>query len=301
MKHTPAGLPKFERPREITQKQEKKLKNMGSLKWRSYLGKQQPDLSPCVDWNIQAARTGILPDATLMEEKTPPYELGPLYKVRAVQGCQGEMRIITKYWDDEDASDDANSLWKLPPGPNGEHMAAVSNDFHESHCKELLDSQPVPRVRYATETAKNCQIAHHKNNVRRQENDGEWREVNSIWTFTADMTLAKPNEYCATLAENENTGNQYIEIGKIVSIDEEAKTVTATYLEPTANVQTDDVSDLTNAAWYLQRGSHTTTIQNDNVLAYFEKLSARRKLYVALIRKLVERSGLYRDSDSDSE
>ena len=222
-----------------------------STRWRELLRKQNPDLSACVDWNIEAARTGILPNPVLAEESTAAHEFGPLYRVGAVDGCQGKMRIIREYWDPNLDQDDFQTLWALPEDPMAEarHVAARSTTYHPCHNEEIRDNRPIPRIRYALETRKNCQTASHPNN--KHQSDGAWRrsdsntsapasaDVSNCWTFECDITKAKTGEYCVGvgkgITENgvEDERRHYIWVAKIKSVDLDKKTLQVVELRPT--------------------------------------------------------------------
>ena len=185
---------------------------MGDKKWRDLMAKQSPDMSASVDWNIEAARTGILPNLTSAEDSTPKNALGPLYFVGAVEGCKGKMRIIREYWDANLPQDNYKTLWTLPEdaGPDACHIAAVTNMYHSCHNDRIRSSVAVPRMRHAGETRNNCAAATHENNMF--QNQGSWVRSSDLsngstansgnaagsssWRFEQDMSKARVNQFC---------------------------------------------------------------------------------------------------------
>lgn len=269
-----------------------------STRWRELLTKQSPDLSACVDWNIEAARTGILPNPVLAEESTAKHEFGPLYRVGAVDGCQGKMRIIREYWDPNLDQNDFQALWALPEDPTAEvrHIAARSTMYHPCHNEEIRDNRPIPMIRYALETRKNCQAASHPNN--KHQSNGAWRRSDSntsaagsnCWTFECDITKAKAGEYCVGVGKGiKDNGvmderRYYVWVAKIKSIDVDKKTLRVVELQPTKNPW--EKGNIAKCKW-LATGRPEEETPNKSVISYFKKLKRDACLGAAQL-KLVD-------------
>ena len=254
-------------------------------RWRKLLSKQNPDLGACVDWNIEAARTGKLPNSVPDEESTAKHEFGPLHLVGAVDGCQGQMRIIREYWDPSLDQDAYRTLWSLPEDTTGaaRHIAATSTEYHPCHNEELRDNRPVPLMRYRAETRKNCETASHPNNTR--QGDGQWQRGNSNtsaaashgWTFECDIRKARAGELCLGVAKGikengvEDKERHYIWVGKIKGVDIDKKTVRVAELMPSKNPWEKD--NIAKCKWRGGGGSSAEEdIDSKSVISYFKKM-----------------------------
>jgi hypothetical protein len=237
-----------------------------------------------VDWNIEAAQSGKVPNPVLVEEITPKHEFGPLYRVGAVEGCQGKMRIIREYWDPSLDQGKFQTMWTLPEDSTGNagHLAACSSRYHVSHNKEIRDNRPIPRMRYESETRKNCQTAFHPNNIR--EGEGEWRRSDSNtsesasngWTFECDIKQARRGEYCVGVAKGiiekgvEDKERHYIWVGKIKDVDVGKKTLRIVALMPTKDPWKKE--NMSRCKWQQKPGTPEEDIENKSVISYFKSL-----------------------------
>ena len=253
-----------------------------------------------MDWNIEAARSGKVPNPVLVEEITPKHEFGPLYRVGAVEGCQGKMRIIREYWDPSLDQGKFQTMWTLPEDPTGKlgHLDACSSKYHVCHNKEIRDNRPIPRIRYEWETRTNCQTAFHPNNIR--EGEGEWRRsdsntsaaANNGWTFECDITKAKKGEYCVGVSKGildngvEDKEKHYIWVGEIKEVDVGKKTLRIVELRPTKDPWVKE--NMPKCKWTRVPGRPEEDMDNKSVISYFQKLKKDSCLPATLLRRVQE-------------
>jgi len=159
------GGKKKKSPEEIQASARKKAKKLLSPNWTNILKSQ--DMEACQQWNHDAYQRGCIevPHQDWLEATTPTAQLGRLAIVgsSADASKRGFLRIINEdsFWD---TSKDATreNMWKLPEGPNGEHIAAVSNPFHVSNdAASAIARTKLPRVRPLGESAANCEMGSH--------------------------------------------------------------------------------------------------------------------------------------------
>ena len=139
-------------------------------------------LKACAQWNHDCCLTGNIPVTRYLEDNCPRGEWGRLCEVGATVGKMGLVRHLTEIFMGTSKAD----MWKLPEGPNQEHLKATGNVFHFSNDASLLASAPLPLMGYKDIPARRRPVANHPNNVGRrrlqlrsqdeESEQGAWRE-----------------------------------------------------------------------------------------------------------------------------
>ena len=121
---------------------EERLKQMGSDQMQSNIAKDRMD--GCMEFNIECARTGVVPVERYLDDKRPFGKLGRLASIGGGR-VKGLLRVFdgSSIWGDSDF----DGVWGLPAGANQEHVVAASNQFHFTRDKTERKSLPLPLLR----------------------------------------------------------------------------------------------------------------------------------------------------------
>jgi hypothetical protein len=263
------------------------------------------ELEACMQWNYDAYVECRIPVHRYLEDAgLPTGELGRLCEVGAVEGKRAPMREIYHYWA-PDAPEERASLWALPEGPNGEHLAAISNRHHFSNDAALLAQQRLPLIRYAEESAKTCEVARHPNAVAPPGSGASGAQVGwvaeekeceeqapaqpvvaqSSWVFYEDFAKCKVDYHCVGLAECNNGPSPYVWVGQIVEVDEDNKKFTVRRKVNTVDSwKEESITGKWNPGRALEEYPH------HSVMAYFPKLKSDKRLPKKIVDKIKERN-----------
>jgi hypothetical protein len=177
LRSAPQGLPAFVDPHPALTPPE--MKNAEQLKGAAFVhALKMEGLEACAEFNFKCVVQREILVHKFIEESTPPGQWGRLCEVGACDEHRGVMREVTAFWN-KDAPATNEGLWMLPEGPNGEHKAAVSLQFHFSTDKDMLESRPLPLVRYADQRRQDCPVVEHPNNsahASRARNGAVWQQ-----------------------------------------------------------------------------------------------------------------------------
>ena len=149
LKSLPVGVPEFE-PKlfldTTTKEMREKLQAMRSGALANALKDQ--GLEACIELYCSAMQTGEIQIHRKLETATPQAQWGILCGAGAVEGKRGKMRFIHDFWDPALPQKKRDTMWALPLGPKGEHVAAVTNQFHVSLDQEHHGNAPYLMMRY---------------------------------------------------------------------------------------------------------------------------------------------------------
>ena len=123
------------------------------------------NLGPCVAWNHMGAKNGGAVPMEHLENVVPAGQWGRLCEVGAIAGKRGQIRTLEKIFGGTTRA----TMFQLPVGLKGEHLAAVRNDYHYSGDVAIMEGRPLPYVRYGTVQANQSPVYNHPNNVAHRE------------------------------------------------------------------------------------------------------------------------------------
>jgi hypothetical protein len=261
-------------------------------------------LSACVDWNYNAAASGSIPIERYLEDVAPVPEWGRMCKVGAIEGKQGDMRLIEDYWDTS-LPPTHTSLWTLPECPKGSHLNATTNHFHFSTDAAVMKNRVLPKMRYTDEKAKDCEVANHELNGRdggwvdeepeedmgKESADEEGKRQPPAMTerFEEDFKECKVGAFCVGLAEASSGPTPYIFMGKITSVDSATKTMTLVSFNSTKDSWK---KECLHHKWHLQGGDVRIQQPHYAVMGYFAKENKDKKLPKAIRTKVLQRTNI---------
>ena len=302
MKGVPAGSPKQIPPKTEGLLQDKYLATMTG---KSMLEIMTAHGAPeSVEYNMQCARTGVVPVAEWLDDSCPPGEWGRAARVGCSLKRLGTMRMIEKIWPDN------GEMWVLPHGANDEHVAATTNAYHYTMDAAIQAAAPTALVRYSSLPASRAPIYSLPANVahrREQEQEADEPAANDEPAAdepAADESAAnevpqhaggehagddaggpvgsdkpfsvpfepKKRQFALVMAEYD--GLQGLAVNKIISINRESKSMVVKPLYCVAKPWTKQALD---SAWHLVRGSKTGNLDHTNVVKYFDRLKKDHK------------------------
>jgi hypothetical protein len=313
LKSKPQGVPDFVIPKECTPQALDKAKTLKKDAMRECLRSQ--DLEPCVDWVYEAETTSKIPIYRYLEDQAPSPEWGRMCEVGAVEGKRGNLRVIDEYWD-MSLPPTRKSMWSLPICPNGSHLDATTNHFHYSTDKAVIARRRLPSVRYRNEKRDDCEVGGHPNNV-----DGGWvaeeteEEEDGIdpsnnedekedggqkgppavdpgplrERFEEDFSKCKKGSICVGLAQTSEGPTPYLFAGKILSVDESARTFT---MQPYRCTMNPWRKESVRAAWHRQPGEPPEEQPHYAVMAYTKKMKQDHKMPAPVITSVERRDGI---------
>jgi hypothetical protein len=186
---------------------------------------------------------------------------------------------------------------------------ASTNVYHCCTDEALLHQRPLPKVRYQDEKANNCEVANHRNNIdggwqpeekeekepsENKEGDGGNPDDPSdnddegqvmVERFEEDFSKCRRNMYCVGLAQASSGPSPYIFVGKITSVDKDARTFCMKELKCTKDPWKQECM----AAPWHPGTDPVTTKPHYAVMAYLPKLNQGGKLTKAAKEAVEER------------
>ena len=315
LKQLPFGVPEFEprlRVDNTTREMRDKLQAMRSGALANALRDQ--GLEACIEANCGAMQTGEIQIHRRLETATPQGQWGILCEVGAVEGKRGKMRFIHDFWDPTLPQEKRDTMWALPVGPNGEHVAAVTNHFHVSLDREHRGNAPFPMMRYADETVEGCEMANHargqaairvgERNKKRKAakapgkkvpakkpspgadvgrgTGGAWQKdddgVNG-YRFDVDFRACKKGTFVLCVVVHESGYSPSLLVGEVTSVDVTQQTFKVATFTPNRDPW---LPACLQGQWNPQKGKKSKRTVEEmpahSVIAYFPKLNAGNRL-----------------------
>ena len=269
---TPPGVPAPVQPNDMPNPVDY-CKHLLSKKVKKTL--TESGLKACIDANYQSALTGIIPVHRYLEDATPVGEWGRLCTIGAVEGKRGKVRFVDKPW----SGDTRETMWAVPASALGNRAAHASND----HL--LVDSSPLPMLRYSDQRPDQCPVASHPNNaahplVVRRQSRGRWVEDDDGTGHRFELDFekgCKVGEMCVSRGVDEDTGEEYVQVGMVRSITDRARgEFTATLWAPVGEHIDSKEEACLDAKWAPTRT--TETMRNFSQIVYFKRMKNTKKL-----------------------
>ncbi len=168
-------------------------------------------------------------------------------------------------------------MWSIPA------TALRNMDLHASNDQLIVDSAPLPMLRYKDQRADLCPVASHPNNashpeVLRARLGGRWvQNADGGHDYELDFKQCKAGVMCISRGHDDTAGCDFVEVGEVKSIVSRAdkKFKALRYLPIGNDADTHDEACL-DCKWKKQRGEEV--MHNYSQIVYFKKLNANGKL-----------------------
>ena len=302
LKHTTQGQPEKETPRPDPF-DKTTIEALGSHKMRTIM--QGESLGACVEFNIEAAETGVIPVSAHLEDEAPCGEWGRLCAVGATQENSGEMRLVECIF----LGAGRAGIWLLPTGPNNEYTLqqaeATENVYHCSYDANLFEKRNLPLVRFQEDKAAKCPMAEHPNNVshpqiqRNGDRRGEWHgrvgQDNNRWWYSEDIEKAKVGELCVGV-KNVLGHREGIYVGTVKTVDKVKKVLT---IVPWTCTKEEWLAECIEAQWNKERdvANNRKVYEHDSVIVYFKAMTKKNKFMSSTAQTITDRDVQWGDAE----
>lgn len=320
----PVGVPEFVIPPPQSDEAKKMAQKLRNARMSEIMAAHE--LQPCMDLNYKAATSGVMPIHRYLEDVAPDDTWGRMAEVGAIEGQRGTVRVLHDFWD-ASAEQSHQTLWKLPEGPHGAHIAAVTNDYHFSNDTAVRADNAIPSVRYKDTSRKKAPVSAHPQNrgtgkgqgsgyvldkadMRRPaprkisesnssssgDDDGKAKDADQdkpeeakepARRFEEDINEAKKGVFCVGLATSKTGKSPYIFVGRILKVLD--REVTMTKYVCTGDPWT---SACVAKKWYRVREQkgNTTSFPHYAIMAYGAGLTKANSLTAPMQHKVHERA-----------